>query len=195
MIDAEGRGPAVALVAAALLGMERVCYVWIARSPEVFQAWCERRSVAWIGEPVGVVRAFFYAFKAVQAAVFVGWCYVHGHGSVSPTIRDAPAFAVAAVAIVIGQALNWSVFYRLGWIGAFFGDRLGHDVPWSREFPFSLLSHPQYVGTVLTIWGFFAIMRFPRDDWLTLPVLETVYYVLGGYLESSAPTRPPPAPR
>jgi methylene-fatty-acyl-phospholipid synthase len=43
--------------------------------------------------------------------------------------------ALAGAAIVAGQILNWSVFYRLGWVGAFFGARLGHRVPWCREFP------------------------------------------------------------
>jgi hypothetical protein len=77
-------------------------------------------------------------------------------------------------------------FYRLGRVGAFFGSRLGHDVRWCRAFPFSLLAHPQYVGTVMTIWGFFLAMRFPREDWYVLPAIETVYYVVGGYLEARA---------
>ena len=174
------------LAAAVLLGVERACYVWIARSPKAFGAWCARPVVARLGEPVAVVRGLFCAFKALQAAVFLGWCYVHGHGSLAPTARDPIVLGVAGAAIIAGQLLNWSVFYRLGRVGAFFGDRLGYDVPWCREFPFSLLSHPQYVGTVLTIWGFFALMRFPRDDWYVLPILETVYYLAGGYLEERA---------
>jgi methylene-fatty-acyl-phospholipid synthase len=174
----------VALVAAVLLGVERACYAWIARAPNAFRAWSARPAVAWLGEPVAVVRTLFYAFKLLQAAVFLGWCYVHGHGSLAPTARDLSVLVAAGGAIAVGQALNWSVFYRLGWVGAFFGDRLGYDVPWSREFPFSLLSHPQYVGTVLTIWGFFALMRFPHADWLVLPVLETLYYLAGGLLEA-----------
>jgi hypothetical protein len=27
------------------------------------------------------------------------------------------------------------------------------------------------------------IMRFPQSDWYMLPTLETVYYMLGAYLE------------
>lgn len=180
----------VAVAATVLLSAERACYVWIARAPDAFRAWCARPAVAWAGEPVAVVRRLFYAFKFLQAAVFLGWCYVHGHGSLVPTGRDVPVVALAGAAIVVGQILNWSVFYRLGWIGAFFGNPLGYDVRWSREFPFSLLSHPQYVGTVLTILGFFAIMRFPHDDWFVLPALETSYYLVGGYLEATARHRP-----
>jgi methylene-fatty-acyl-phospholipid synthase len=172
------------LAAAVLLGAERACYVWIARAPGSFRAWCALPAVAGLGEPVVIVRRLFYAFKVLQALVFLGWCVLHGDGSLMPTARDPAVLGLAAAAIAAGQVLNWSVFYRLGWVGAFFGDRLGHEVRWCREFPFSLLSHPQYVGTVLTIWGFFAIMRFPHDDWYVLPLLETGYYLLGGYLEA-----------
>lgn len=171
------------LAAAILLSAERVCYVWIARAPDAFRAWCARPSIARLGEPVAVVRALFYVFKILQLAVFLGWCYVHGNGSLGPAARDPVALGIAVAAMVAGQILNWSVFYRLGPVGAFFGDRLGHEVRWCREFPFSLLAHPQYIGTVLTIWGFFAAMRFPRDDWAVIPALETVYYVVGAYLE------------
>jgi phosphatidyl-N-methylethanolamine N-methyltransferase len=171
------------LAAAALLSLERLSYVWIARAPDEFRAWCKRPAIARLGEPVVVVRALFYAFKVLQLAVFLGWCWLHGGGSLAPTARDGTVLGLAAAAIVAGQTLNWSVFYRLGWVGAFFGDRLGHAVPWCREFPFSLLAHPQYVGTVLSIWGFFAIMRSPQADWYVLPVIETIYYFAGGSLE------------
>ena len=85
--------------------------------------------------------------------------------------------------IVVGQLLNCAVFYRLGTVGVFYGNKLGYDIPWSQAFPFSWLKHPQYVGTVCSIWGFFLIMRFPHHDWYMLPALETVYYVLGACFE------------
>jgi methylene-fatty-acyl-phospholipid synthase len=82
-----------------------------------------------------------------------------------------------------GQTLNLSVFYRLGNVGVFYGDKFGYEIPWCRRFPFSLFKHPQYAGTLLSIWGFFLVMRFPHDDWYLLPILETVYYSLGAYFE------------
>jgi hypothetical protein len=85
--------------------------------------------------------------------------------------------------MVAGQVLNVSVFHRLGRIGVFYGDRLGYQLPWYQCFPFSLLSHPQYVGTVMTIWGVFLALRFPHSDWSILPALETAYYAAGSYLE------------
>ena len=47
-----------------------------------------------------------------------------------------------------------------------------------------MVAHPQYVGAVLTIWGFFLVMRFPHADWFLLPAVETVYYSVGAYFEA-----------
>jgi phosphatidyl-N-methylethanolamine N-methyltransferase len=178
---------AAALVVATLvLSVERACYVLIARAPERFRAWCARPGVAQLGAPVAVVEKLFYAFKGVQVAVFAGWCALHAGGSVWPTSDVPGALAVGLLLIAAGQALSGSVFYRLGRIGAFFGDRLGHAVPWCAAFPFSLMAHPQYVGTVSTIWGVFLVMRFPHADWHLLPAVETVLYAVGAALEEGA---------
>jgi methylene-fatty-acyl-phospholipid synthase len=87
--------------------------------------------------------------------------------------------------VLVGQTLGTLAFYRLGRVGIFYGDRLGHAVAWCSAFPFSALSHPVYVGAVMTIWGVFLIARFPHPDWYLLPVLETVYYIVGTHLESA----------
>jgi methylene-fatty-acyl-phospholipid synthase len=79
--------------------------------------------------------------------------------------------------------LNMSVFYRLGKVGVFYGNKFGYALPWCQALPFSLLRHPQYVGTVLAIWGLFLLVRFPHDDWYMLPALETLYYALGAHFE------------
>ncbi len=171
------------LVAAVVLALERACYVGIARSPGAFRRLCARPWLARFGEPVAIVRKLFYGFKALQMSVFVGWCWVHQQGSSAPPDNSAAALVIGGVLIVAGQLLNGSVFYRLGSAGVFYGNILGHEVPWCRDFPFSVLSHPQYVGTVLSIWGFFLAVRFPNDAWSLLPALETVYYIVGARLE------------
>lgn len=178
--------PWLLLGAAVALTLERACYVWIARAPTSFLAWCARPAVARLGPPVAVVEKLFCGFKVIQAAVFTAWCF--SHGSLALT-ADAWALAAAAVLILAGQVLNVSVFYRLGRIGVSFGDGLGYRLPWCRSFPFSLLSHPQYVGDVMTIWGIFLAMRFPHADWSALPILETAYYVVGAVLEESGGAR------
>lgn len=180
--------PWLLLAAAALvLSVERACYVWISRAPHLFRRWCARPLVARVGPPIVVVRLLFVAFKLVQGGVFLGWCGVLGDGL--PTVTPGSAAALGGGLVLVGQGLSTLVFYRLGWVGIFFGDRLGYEVPWCRAFPFSVLSHPQYVGAVLTIWGIFLLTRFPHDDWLLLPVLESILYLTGAYLEAAGPRR------
>jgi len=174
------------LSAAALLSLERACYIWVCRAPDAFRRACDQDGLVGVGGPVEVLRRLFYAFKALQVMVFVLWCYAFGDGAFWPSQVTA-ATALGVLAMVVGQTLALSVFHRLGIVGVFYGTRFGHDVPWCRGFPFSMLRHPQYVGTLLSIWGFFLVMRFPHDDWFLLPALETIYYAVGARLESDAP--------
>ena len=159
-----------------MLAIERVAYVWVWRYPSSFAALCKG---IWPGspEPVVALERLFNAFKAIQIAVFLGWCYLH------PNELMWPAFATGVSLMVVGQALNFSVFYRLGNVGVFYGNRFGYDVPWCTEFPFSIMEHPQYIGALLSIWGLFVALQFPRSDWYAIPMLETAYYALGAYLE------------
>ncbi|MGE0679469.1 MAG: methyltransferase [Candidatus Binatia bacterium] len=173
----------VFLIAAILLSFERICYVWAWRSPGSFRAFCDRPAVASLGEPVAVLQKLFYCFKGIQFAVFLGWCYFHGQESPSLLTEGGLSSMVGGALIVVGQILNFGVFHRLGKVGVFYGNRFGYELPWRREFPFSLFKHPQYVGVLLSIWGFFLALRFPHDDWFLLPTLETVYYALGAYCE------------
>ena len=171
------------LVAAALLSIERICYVWVWRHPESFRTLSARILANGLGGPVAALRRIFYGFKAIQLLVFVGWCYVYSGGSLWPASGSLLPLAAGLLLIVTGQVFNIGVFFRLGNNGVFYGNRFGCTIPWVKEFPFSLLKHPQYVGAVLSIWGFFIAMRFPRPDWYLLPSLETVFYFLGAYFE------------
>jgi protein-S-isoprenylcysteine O-methyltransferase Ste14 len=95
---------------------------------------------------------------------------------------------VGAALVVLGQSLNLMVFARLGRVGVFYGNRLGHHVRWCQGFPFSWIRHPQCVGTVLAIWGLFVLLRYPAPDWAALPLLETLYYTIGSCLEQGSGT-------
>jgi protein-S-isoprenylcysteine O-methyltransferase Ste14 len=33
------------------------------------------------------------------------------------------------------------------------GFKLGHTVPWVTGFPFNVVRHPQYVGSIASAWG------------------------------------------
>lgn len=201
------------LGAALLLSVERLCYIFVWRAPDLFRAWCRgaalvptlARRLARSDEPVEVLAVLFVVFKALQVGVFVAWCYVHGDGSLRPAslrpaslqpgAADAWVFAAGAVLVLVGQFLSASVFSRLGKTGVFYGNKLGRDIPWCRGFPFNWFAHPQYVGTVLSIWGFFLFMRYPAPDWIVLPVLETIYYVAGARWEQDRGARKGRAPQ
>ena len=171
----------VFLAAAVLLSFERICYIYVWRNPDSFRAFCNRTTVARFGEPVEVLQKLFYGFKGIQLAVFFGWCCFYG--PLSPLSGGIFSLVAGGSLIIAGQILNLSVFYRLGKVGVFYGNKFGYETTWSREFPFSFLEHPQYVGALVSIWGFFLAMRFPHPDWYVLPVLQTVYYALGAYFE------------
>ena len=170
-------------VAALLLSLERICYVWVWRAPESFRKLCHSILGGVLGEPIDALRRIFYVFKALQALVFLGWCYYYGDGVAVPASGNLLVTATGLSLIAIGQVFNFGVFYQLGSVGVFYGNRFGYDVAWNSAFPFSVLRHPQYVGAVLSIWGFFIAMRFPRPDWYLLPCLETIYYLLGAHFE------------
>ena len=171
------------ILAALCLSVERICYAWVWRFPETFCRICALPWMRILGGPLDVLRKLFVGFKGIQLGIFFGWCYSYGEGSLTPLTNDLLWLSIGAALVITGQVLNLSVFVRLGQVGVFYGTRFGCDVPWCRAFPFSILRHPQYVGTVPSIWGFFPAMRFPHEDWYILPALETFYYVAGSYLE------------
>lgn len=173
---------AVVALAAALLAIERVCYVLAWRRPDAFCRWAARCGIARDG--VCALERCFYAFKLIQAGVFVGWWRHFATGALLPFDGGPLAIACGALLVAAGQLLNFSAAHRLGRIGMFYGVRFGHVVPRCTRFPYSVLSHPQYVGTVATIWGLFLLVRFPHPDWWIVPAIETAWYALGAVLEN-----------
>jgi len=169
----------VLLAAALLLSLERLGYAWVWRRPGSFAGLAARLDQT----PVALLHAVFWGFKALQVAVFVGWCWWWSGGRLVLHPSDLPARVVGLGLLALGQLLNASVFLRLGKTGVFYGSRFGAAVPWCRGFPYSVLEHPQYVGAVLSIWGFFILMRFPAEDWLAIPLIETAYYALSAFSE------------
>ncbi len=168
------------LGSALALSLERICYVWVSRAPGQFRALCARRPRSRFADPVVTLSALCVAFKAIQALVFAVWWVARG--SVFSTV-GLHQVVVGSTLVIAGQALNLTVFGRLGVAGVFYGAQFGHDVGWCRGFPFSLVAHPQYVGATLTIWGAFLVAAYPSPGWYVLPVVETVYYALGATLE------------
>lgn len=51
------------------------------------------------------------------------------------------------------QVLNAGIYKAIGVDGVYYGTKLDKKVPWVTGFPFSVVSHPQYVGSVMTVIG------------------------------------------
>lgn len=47
-----------------------------------------------------------------------------------------------------------AIYKAIGVDGVYYGTKLGAKVPWCTDFPFNVVAHPQYVGSVLTVLGF-----------------------------------------
>jgi len=169
----------VLLICAILLSFERLTYYFVSHNPEKWRQLCGEGALARLGGPVDALRRLFYIFKVLQLSLFFFWCMLYGQTLLPLPTAPLPALAFGATLIAFGLLMNFSVFSRLGKVGVFYGAQLGYSVPWINGFPFSLFRHPQYLGTLASIWGFFIVMRYPHGDWIYLPLLETVYYAWG----------------
>lgn len=180
----EVAGYAIAIISALiLLSFERLFYIFAWYFPENIKKIQSTRLFAKAESPTDVVKYFFYLFKLLQMSVFAGWWYYFSDGTWTLSGFFGVTAFLATLAIIAGQILNFAVFVKLGDTAVFYGNRFGYKIKWQDGFPFNLISHPQYVGTVVSIWGVFALMRFPNDDWWIVPLIETVYYAAGARLE------------
>lgn len=168
------------VLCALLLSIERITYFWVSHYPENWRRLCTAFGAQ---APVAALHKLFYLFKAIQLSVFFGWCALLADTGLPWPTAPLPAMLLGSLCIAFGLVLNASVFYRLGSVGVFYGQQMGHNLPWVHGFPFSLFRHPQYLGTLVSIWGFFLVMRYPYPDWFYLPLLQTLYYAWGAYHE------------
>lgn len=77
------------------------------------------------------------------------------------------------------QVLNISVYQTLSSNGVYYGTKFGKKVVWVRKFPFSVVSHPQYIGVVLTIWGVTSLLLNQSPPGLvTLAAYWTLLYAI-----------------
>ena len=82
------------------------------------------------------------------------------------------------------QVLNFSVYSTLSTNGVYYGTKLGKKVAWQHGFPFNTVSHPQYLGAVLTIWGFASLLwDVSPPGLLTLAAYWTSLYAITAFWE------------
>lgn len=171
------------LACAALLAIERMTYWYAWTQPRRFAVRISRLPGRRGEDPVVALKSLFQVFKAIQIGVLLGWCVWFAEAPIPWPTAPLPMLVTGIVLIALGQVLNFGVMIRLGSVGVFYGNRFGRSVAWQTGFPFSLVAHPQYVGALMSVWGFMLAMRFPHADWVVLPLVSTVYYALGARLE------------
>jgi protein-S-isoprenylcysteine O-methyltransferase Ste14 len=68
----------------------------------------------------------------------------------------------------------------IGHDGVYYGFKLGKVIPWFYGWPFDTVPHPQYFGSVLTIWGMVALVwsQAPQAALVIMAGFWTLVYVV-----------------
>lgn len=79
-----------------------------------------------------------------------------------------------------GQSLNVGIFQAIGHDGVYYGFKLGKTIPWVNGWPFDTVSHPQYVGSVMTVWALVALVwgQAPHAALAIMAGFWTLVYVV-----------------
>ncbi|KAK9838791.1 hypothetical protein WJX74_003443 [Apatococcus lobatus] len=101
-----------------------------------------------------------WLLKVVQASAVLWWYHCKNPGGLHLDMDQVALHQwVAFVGLAgLGQALNLSIYDAIGSEGVYYGTKLGLHVPWHKGFPFNFVAHPQYVGSVMTIWAVVAVL-------------------------------------
>lgn len=182
---------AIFFAVAAILSIERITYLYVWYRSKHFMKICKKAPLRYLGQtPVFVFKSLFTLFKIFQGISFLLWWYHFSKDGTVFTVLQVQGphkyyvICAALLLIAFGQLLNFAVFYKLGNKGVFYGVRFGHKIEWVTGFPFNFISHPQYFGSVMTVFGMFLLCRFPFNDWYAVPVLEIFHYAVGAYFEA-----------
>lgn len=164
--------------------------------PHVLYAFIWFWPCVWLRQPFDGVKALVVCGvtgKALQFASCLLWIRTVCHDKSCGGLEDLAFWEGLVIAVLLcgGQLLNLSTYRALGTVGVYYGHKLGHRVPWVTTFPFNVTPHPQYVGSVATIWGAAWCLHrfFPPDAktqtallWVTL--FWIALYWASGWMES-----------
>jgi hypothetical protein len=172
-----------AVVAFALLGIERLLYGFIFFFPVSFKSLCENGPLKSLLNKDGglfwkVAKDLGMYIKVFQFGVVTYDLVLNREmqlAGLSPLMLGVLLFCV-------GQALNVATFAAIGGKGVYYGNELGYKVDWCDGFPYNLgFNDPQYWGVVLCIWGiyfFFAPTLNILDSHFIVPWLEAFWYAV-----------------
>eukprot|EP00397_Hematodinium_sp_SG-2012_P054489 GEMP01065744.1.p1 GENE.GEMP01065744.1~~GEMP01065744.1.p1 ORF type:complete len:258 (+),score=46.50 GEMP01065744.1:129-902(+) len=126
------------------------------------------------------VTIFHYlalALKVAQIAAYGVWYEVQ-------PIHEV--IAIGAILLILGTTLNAIVYRKLGFVGVYYGFKLGHAVQWRTDFPFNILRHPQYIGSLLSFAGMACLVRHPavENELVVLFMFQVIAYMSTSIMES-----------
>jgi hypothetical protein len=92
-----------------------------------------------------------------------------------------PQFTLFLQLLAVGQALNIGIYRAIGEAGVYYGFKLGHTVPWHTGFPFNVVNHPQYVGSVASVLAFAVLVmqQAPSGLWILTGYWTLLYLITG----------------
>lgn len=91
-------------------------------------------------------------------------------------------WVMKAMIIMVGQLLNLSVYYTLGPEGVYYGSLYNKNLPIISGWPFNVCRDPQYVGSVLTLYGIFLL--FPYFEIFAINMYAILWFITTAYIEN-----------
>jgi methylene-fatty-acyl-phospholipid synthase len=170
------------IVVAAALASPHLVYSFVWFFPNIWMKAYGRWSVQ-------VFESLAWLLKLVQFSAVAAWLAVREAtiDDLVDLIHTEPLLAVGGAGLIgIGQVLNAGIFRAIGHKGVYYGFKLGHVIPWAEGFPFTVVRHPQYVGSVATVWGAACLCSgmVESAELVLLVGYWTCLYVATGIMES-----------
>jgi methylene-fatty-acyl-phospholipid synthase len=145
-----------------------------------------RTSARFISSNHGAFVPFCYFLK-ILTVVFLALGAWSQYGPPVFATTHTSILIAAAFFLVYGCHLNIMVHHLLGTTGIYYGVELGFIDPkkivWVTGYPYSLISHPQYVGASMQLiggalmWGFDASLNVRVDIFAAAVYMSALYLV------------------
>lgn len=162
----------VACTLPSYLAVDHLTLCLVLASPHILYAfiwiWPSLWKQAFKQKSSDVLANVAVALKVAQGSACLLWLAKRRSGDMCLDLTNVDAWRLTAFAALfgVGQVLNVTTYHALGKAGVYYGSKLGHDIPWVSGFPFSVVPHPQYLGSVMSLWGIGAVFSsFDRHVW------------------------------
>ena len=120
--------------------------------------------------------------EVAKISMFLRMCQIATFAFTMGTYRASMTYwQMKALFIIVGQALNMSVYHKLGLEGVYYGNLYNKNLPIVKDWPFNSLRDPQYVGAMLTHQGVF--LFYPYLECFGIHLYSMLWFVATSYIE------------